>query len=61
MTGPIFTIIETSRGKLVQCESDGEIGTARVFSAGESEAKQRAQAQAQSLVEAKRGSAQQSS
>lgn len=55
----IFTVIETPRGKLVQCEIDGEVGAARVFSAGEDEAKQRAEAQArQKLAEkAARGAA----
>jgi hypothetical protein len=48
----IFTVIETPRGKLVQCEIDGEVGAARVFSAGETEARQRAEAQArQKIVE----------
>lgn len=43
---PSFTIIDTPRGKLVMCEYDGETGSARVFSAGVNEAKQRAEEQA---------------
>lgn len=48
--GTIWTVIDTPRGKLVQCEIDGEVGAARVFSAGEDEAKQRAEAQARAKL-----------
>ncbi len=50
MPEPVYTIVEGPRGKLVMCEYDGETGTARVFSKGEQDARDRAFAQAQDKV-----------
>lgn len=50
MSEPIYTIVEGPRGKLVMCEYEGEIGTARVFSKGEQDARDRAFEQAQAKV-----------
>lgn len=41
------------RGKLVICTLNGETGAARVFTAGEEEARQRALAQAEAKVRAR--------
>lgn len=54
MTEIVFTVKPHPRGDLVTCVIDGEIGSARVFSAGLDEAKQRAQAQAEAKLKAKR-------
>lgn len=57
MTTPVFTERTDQRGKLIICTIDGETGAARVFSAGEAEARQRAEAQARAKLERKRGAA----
>lgn len=58
MTELVWTVRDDPRGRLVICEIDGETGSARVMSAGETEARQRAEAQARAKLEQKRGSAQ---
>ena len=51
MTQPVYTVIEAGpRGKLVMCEYNGEVGTARVFSKGVQDACDRAFEQAQAKV-----------
>lgn len=50
MSEPVFTTIISERGKLVMCEYEGETGSARVFSKGEQDARDRAEAQARSKV-----------
>ena len=50
MSEPVFTTIDSPRGKLVMCEYEGETGSARVFSKGEQDAKDRALEQAQAKV-----------
>lgn len=55
MTEPEFTERTDARGKLIICTIDGHEGRARVFSAGEQDARDRAEAQARE--KAKRGPA----
>lgn len=55
MSEPVFTERADARGKLIICTIDGHTGTARVFSKGEQDAKDRAEAQAREKVA--RGSA----
>lgn len=51
MTGmPQFTTTTDGRGDLVVCTLDGVTGTARIFSKGELDAKQRAEARARQLL-----------
>lgn len=50
MSEPKFTTLEGPRGKLVMCEYEGEIGSARVFSKGEQDARDRAFEQARAKV-----------
>lgn len=50
MSQPEFIVTENARGKLVTCLLDGEVGTARVFSAGVLDACQRAEEQARQKV-----------
>lgn len=50
MVEPKFTTIDSQRGKLVMCEYAGEVGSARVFSKGEQDARDRAFEQAQAKV-----------
>ena len=51
MTQPVYTVIDAGpRGKLVMCEHNGEVGTARVFSKGVQDACDRAFEQAQAKV-----------
>lgn len=50
---PVFSTRHTTRGVLIECEYGGEIGAARVFSAGEQDARDRAEAQARAKYEAK--------
>lgn len=52
MSEPKFTVLDTKRGKLVMCEYEGEVGTARVFSSGEQDARDRAESQAREKAEA---------
>lgn len=47
---PSFTVIDSKRGKLVMCEYEGETGSARVFSKGEQDARDRAFEQAKAKV-----------
>ena len=46
MSEPVYTVIDSQRGKLVMCEYDGETGSARVFSNREQDARERAFEQA---------------
>lgn len=57
MSEPTFETRTDARGALIVCTFEGEIGAARVMSAGENEAKQRAEAQARAKAKAKRGPA----
>lgn len=50
---PTFETKSDARGKLVICTLDGETGSARVFTAGEEEARQRALAQAEAKVKSR--------
>lgn len=50
MAEPKFTTLEGPRGKLIMCEYEGETGSARVFSKGEQDARDRAFQQAQAKV-----------
>lgn len=55
MSEPKFTVIDSQRGKLVMCEYAGEVGSARVFSKGEQDARDRAFEQAQAKVRREAG------
>lgn len=57
MSTPTFETKRDSRGVLVICTIDGEMGAARVFSSGEADARARAEAQARAKVENKNGAA----
>lgn len=50
-----FEVKEDARGTLVICTIDGEVGAARVFSAGLDDAKKRAQEQAEAKVRERAG------
>lgn len=55
MSEPVFTERRDQRGRLIECRIGEHVGAARVFGAGEQDARDRAETQARAKAEAAGG------